>query len=140
MNTLADRLKLAREQAGLTQKELADRAHTGQSTVASIERGRNSGSTLLTKFAMILHVEPLWLAEGRGPMRRTGEPPAPYRVKTVEPSEDLNVDEHTQRLITLYNALPESDQQSLLNALEEKVSHYDALMAELLRKRPPPGS
>jgi transcriptional regulator with XRE-family HTH domain len=70
MSTLRERLIEAREAAGLSQEALATRAHCGQSTVASIERGRNKGATPLPMLAHILHVEALWLVEGKGPKRR----------------------------------------------------------------------
>ena len=70
MNTLKERLKEARTEAGLSQAALAKRAGCGQTTIASVENGRNQGSTILPRLAEILGVEPLWLAEGRGQKRR----------------------------------------------------------------------
>jgi transcriptional regulator with XRE-family HTH domain len=46
MKTLAERLSEARADAGLSQGALAKQAGCGQSTIASIERGRNQGSTI----------------------------------------------------------------------------------------------
>ena len=65
-------MKSAREAAGLTQDALAKRAHCGQTTIASIENGRNEGATPLPMLAHVLGVEALWLAEGKGPRRREG--------------------------------------------------------------------
>jgi transcriptional regulator with XRE-family HTH domain len=70
MNTLKDRLKEARKAAGYSQAALADLAKCGQTTIASIENGRNQGSTVLARLAEILGVEPLWLSEGRGCKKR----------------------------------------------------------------------
>lgn len=69
MKTLSERLAEARTAAGLSQAALANLAGCGQSTIGSIERGRNQGSTVLPRVAEILGVSALWLAEGRGPMR-----------------------------------------------------------------------
>jgi len=69
MKTLAERLSEARADAGLSQGALAKQAGCGQSTIASIERGRNQGSTILPRLAELLNVSALWLAEGRGPKR-----------------------------------------------------------------------
>lgn len=70
MDNLSARLKAAREAKGLSQAQLGKMAHCGQTTIASIENGRNKGSTKLAVLAAILGVEPLWLAEGRGPKER----------------------------------------------------------------------
>lgn len=70
MSTLRERLRSAREAAGLTQDALAKRAHCGQTTIASIENGRNKGATPLPMLAHVLGVEALWLVEGKGPRRR----------------------------------------------------------------------
>ncbi len=44
----------AREAAGLTQQELAEKAHIPQTTVARIERGQNTSISTLTKLANAL--------------------------------------------------------------------------------------
>lgn len=67
MSTLKDRLIEARQEAGLSQADLAARVSCGQTTVASIENGRNKGATPLVKIAHVLGVNPLWLVEGLGP-------------------------------------------------------------------------
>ncbi|ERL66638.1 helix-turn-helix transcriptional regulator [Schleiferilactobacillus shenzhenensis] len=46
----------AREKAGLTQQELADRAEVPQSTIARIERGRNTSIDTLSKIAAALNL------------------------------------------------------------------------------------
>lgn len=72
MNNLAERTKKARKEAGLSQAELAKAIGTGQSTIASIENGRNQGSGFLVDIARVLGVRPDWLASGREPMRDDG--------------------------------------------------------------------
>ena len=69
MSTLAERLKQARKEAGLSQGALARLVGTGQSTIGSIENGRNQGSGLLVDIARVLAVSPDWLARGHGHMR-----------------------------------------------------------------------
>lgn len=66
MKTLAERLKEARSDKGLSQTALAKLVGIGQATVASIENGRNRGSTYITKIARVLNVSPEWLADGIG--------------------------------------------------------------------------
>jgi len=70
MSTLRERLIEAREAAKLSQAQLAKLAHCGQTTIASIERGRNKGATPLPMLAHVLCVEALWLVDGKGPKRR----------------------------------------------------------------------
>lgn len=70
MITLRELLIEAREAAKLSQAQLAKLAHCGQTTIASIERGRNKGATPLPMLAHVLCVEALWLVEGKGPKRR----------------------------------------------------------------------
>lgn len=67
MNTLADRLKEARKDAGLTQRELAQAAGIQQPVISQIEKGTNLQSAHIAKLAHACGVEALWLSEGRGP-------------------------------------------------------------------------
>lgn len=71
MNNLANRLKHARELAGLSQASLAKIIGSGQSTIGSIENGRNQGSGKLLQIARALHVRPEWLETGRGEMKES---------------------------------------------------------------------
>ena len=64
-NTLAYRLKISRQNKGLSQSELAKAARISQSAVAAIETGRNKSSTHIAKFAAILGINPIWLETGK---------------------------------------------------------------------------
>lgn len=66
MDTLAKRLKHARKTRGLSQAELANRLGVGQSTIASIENGRNQGSKFLVAIARELGTDAAWLEAGDG--------------------------------------------------------------------------
>ena len=68
MKTLQDRLKYARKEALLTQKELSSASGLSQSTIAQIESGRNSGTRFADKLADALNVSVNWLLTGLGPM------------------------------------------------------------------------
>lgn len=68
MDSLANRLRIAREKAGLSQAALAKLIGSGQSTIGSIENGRNQGSGKLLQIARVLSVSPEWLETGRGSM------------------------------------------------------------------------
>lgn len=69
MSTLKDRLAEARTEAGLSQAQLAKAVGAGQSTIASIENGRNKGSSLFLDLARALNVNVEWLMDGAGPKR-----------------------------------------------------------------------
>lgn len=69
MTTLKDRLAQARQDAGLSQAQLAKAVGAGQSTIASIENGRNKGSSLYLDLAKALGVNVEWLMAGTGPKK-----------------------------------------------------------------------
>ncbi len=90
MDSLQARLIMARKAAKLSQAALAKLAKCGQTTIASIENGRNHSSSILARVAAILNVEPLWLAEGKGPQRRDWQSRSQveaFKVSEPEPSE-----------------------------------------------------
>lgn len=68
MNTLAERLKYAREKLRLTQQEVANLAGMSQPTYYKIESGKTQRTTYLNELANILGVNPNWLAAGEGEM------------------------------------------------------------------------
>lgn len=112
MSTLKDRLAEARTESGLSQAQLAKAVGAGQSTIASIENGRNKGSSLFLDLARALNVNVEWLMDGTGPKRGdadsedipTRAPAAPWPFRTI-PEDQIR-------------GLPESQ----LNALEGAIS------------------
>jgi transcriptional regulator with XRE-family HTH domain len=63
------RLKKAREHAGYTQAELAEKAKVGsQVNISKLERMSASGSEFTVQYAMACGVNPVWLATGEGEM------------------------------------------------------------------------
>lgn len=67
--TIADRLKSAREDAGLTQEELAKVAKVTQSTIANVEGGLRKKPRELLAIARALNVHAEWLESGKGERR-----------------------------------------------------------------------
>lgn len=63
---IGKRLRQAREEAGLTVRELAERAHTTPKTIQDISDGKggNSGVGTLSDIARALGVRPEWLICG----------------------------------------------------------------------------
>lgn len=66
--TLAERLKKARNQRGLTQKALGDLIGVSQAAIQKIETGKASQTTKLIDLAKVLMVNPEWLSSGEGSM------------------------------------------------------------------------
>jgi transcriptional regulator with XRE-family HTH domain len=67
VNTIAFRLKSARDEASLTQQELADKAGVSQGTVANIESGARKNPRELLAIAKAVGVYPEWLKSGKAP-------------------------------------------------------------------------
>lgn len=67
--TLAERLKQARTQRGLTQKALADLIGVSQAAIQKIETGKAIQTTKIIDLAQALMVKPEWLSSGEGAMR-----------------------------------------------------------------------
>lgn len=61
------RLRSAREAAGLSQQQLADKCGVGQGSISKIERGDQDKSVHTPELADALGVTARWLATGRGP-------------------------------------------------------------------------
>ena len=68
MNTFAERLRIARESRKLKQPQLAKAAGLSQSAISNYETQRRTSSRGILKLAAALKVNPVWLAEGIGPM------------------------------------------------------------------------
>lgn len=64
--TIAERLKQARDELGLTQIQLAAKAAVTQSTIANIENGIRKRPRDLVNLAKALNVDPAWLESGKG--------------------------------------------------------------------------
>ncbi|NQW92667.1 MAG: LexA family transcriptional regulator [Polaromonas sp.] len=64
---ISERLKEAREAAGLKQQELATAAGVSQGTIANIESGLRKNPRELLAIAKALNVQPEWLKNGKSP-------------------------------------------------------------------------
>lgn len=65
LDSVGKRVAYTRKYRSLTQQELADRAGIAQSSLASLEAGRNKGSRSLVSLAKALGVPPEWLDSGQ---------------------------------------------------------------------------
>ncbi|MDH2051185.1 LexA family transcriptional regulator [Achromobacter marplatensis] len=111
MSALKDRLAEARTEAGLSQAQLAKAVGAGQSTIASIENGRNKGSSLFLDLARALNVNVEWLMDGAGPKKGdAGASPSTVR----EPAAPWPFPEISERDV---RALPPAQLNALQGAL-----------------------
>ena len=77
VNSIADRMKQAREAAGLTQPQLAKKAGVSPGTIGNIESGTRKQPRELLAIAAALRVTPTWLQSGALPMRPSNIEEAP---------------------------------------------------------------
>lgn len=70
METVGDRVRQARKEAGFTQKQLAKKVGISQSSISELEGGDTSETPAIVKIAVACKVSPYWLDAGGGPMRR----------------------------------------------------------------------
>ena len=71
MQTLGERLRTARNNSGMTMRELAAKTGCTYALISQIETGMNRRSHLVPQFAAVLKVDPLWLSEGYGGQTET---------------------------------------------------------------------
>lgn len=101
--TLAERVKLARAHARLTQVQLARKTGIKQPTISDLERGEQTGSAYTTQIAHACGVSPLWLATGRGDMNAS------------EAEEEMPLSDDEVRLLGMFRGLPEDFQQHIMS-------------------------
>jgi transcriptional regulator with XRE-family HTH domain len=61
-----DRLKVAREKAGLTQTQLAEAVGMTQATISELERGKSASTAFNARIAKECSVSAIWLETGEG--------------------------------------------------------------------------
>ena len=64
--TLGDRLRFARDSAGLNQLQLAEKSGVSQATISALEKRRSVRSVYTSQLAKALGVSYEWLASGVG--------------------------------------------------------------------------
>lgn len=128
-DSLADRVKYARSQIGLTQQELADNSHIPMSTIQSIEYGntKNPGYSHMLALCRVFRVSVETLA-GEPPIITSIEPPAVVepavldKIKAAAREGAASVqseDPRKRALISWIVRLDEPDLSALIRTLEE---------------------
>lgn len=109
----AQRIRLARRHAGLSQTHLAQKVGVRRSAVSHWEsaKGKNPSVNHLRAIATVTQVQFEWLATGRGAMQVSAE----QALDSVAAAEAMVVDDEAEmRLIGVFRALPANARVVLL--------------------------
>ena len=119
--SLGDRLKQAREKAGLSPTELASRAQVTTSAISQIESGLTKNIRLGNFFRMVhaLHCDPEWLATGKH--SGVKEDSADYSALAPRQAE----------LLSLFDFMDEAAQENLLQTATLLSGRLDAAKLSL---------
>ncbi|HCD7554180.1 TPA: helix-turn-helix domain-containing protein, partial [Citrobacter farmeri] len=122
---LSDRISARRKALGLTQQQLADMVKKSSVSVFKWESGQTEpkGKTLFA-LSSALKCSPTWLLFGD-----EEQTPTPVDLLPIE------LDDRQNRLLELFDSLPESEKESYLNELEARVENFNRLFEELLKVR-----
>lgn len=123
--SLNERIAARRKELGLSQQKLADMVGRSHVTVYRWETGdaEPKGKNLFA-LSNALRCSPTWLLFGD-----EDKHPEP-------PNESAPVlDEQQQRMLQLFDALPESEKASIISELEVRVDNFNRLFNEMLKVR-----
>lgn len=83
--TIGERVKRARQHAGINQRELAKAIGISQPSLSELERGESRSSAYLVQIASACGIDATWLATGKGEMTAAiKEAPKQYQVHELE--------------------------------------------------------
>jgi len=112
MNSLSDRIRLARRRRGLSQAALAARVGVTGSAVGHWERRSGSDPSLksIRAISIVLEVPLEWLSTGRGQMQieSAGAPEV----------DSIYIESEEKQLVSLYRLLPSRSRDIVLQILE----------------------
>lgn len=88
-----DRLKAAREKAGLTQAQLGEAVGMTQATISDLERGKSVSTAFNARIAEACGVSSIWLEIGRGDMepRPANREPAAITARDLFALEAMHI-------------------------------------------------
>lgn len=134
MSTLKDRIKQAREFAGLKQKELAERVGVSQPVISQLERGESLKSVHLIKIAEVCGVSAAWLSsgKGRGPHEAVLEAEEAIGKKTRTAADLVR----TMLATSAGKALPQEARDRLMDAASESTDSPSNVIRADFSRRP----
>ncbi len=86
--TLSERIHLARKQANLTQKELANQVGISQTAIHKLEGGSSKSSRRTVAIALACGVDPIWLDTGRGEVSLHGARSDTGQTGFIRPTQE----------------------------------------------------
>lgn len=129
MTTFTERINQALSEAeGIKQIDLARACGVSTASVSAWFSGdtKSLRGSNLTKVAALLRVNPLWLAESRGPKH-----PGGVTTESVLPS----LNPRQQALLGLFDGLTDSQQEEEIRRLQAQKQQNDELLTELLKRK-----
>ena len=128
METVAQRLKIAREAKGWNQRKLALASGLTPSAIGNIEAGTRQAKGSLPQIADALGISYRWLAHGEGDMKSTDQGPA---HSTLSP--------HAIELAEMFDLIPATDRirraQAYTQAMTAIVSVLEGRATALPERR-----
>ncbi|MDU4655376.1 MAG: helix-turn-helix domain-containing protein [Klebsiella oxytoca] len=123
--SIGERIRARRKDLNHTQRTLAKALKISHVSVSQWERD-DSEPTGKNLFALskILKCSPTWILFG-------DDEQAPDSL----PAEELPLDDRHRELIELFDALPESEQDSQLELMRARVENFNRLFEEMLETR-----
>lgn len=127
MDTLAKRVKFARERLQMNQETLAKLSGLKQPDISKIERGKILRTTGLIGLAVALQVRPEWLDTGDGgmipdgPIQRQADPPAEVAGEASATAMEIAL---------LYDLIPVSDRVRRTRAYNAATAAILAVLEE----------
>lgn len=123
--TLNERIRARRIDMDMSQQKLADAVKVSHVTIFKWENGDTEpkGKNLFS-LSRVLKCSPTWLLYGDD-----SSSPTPANELPTE------LDERQQKLLDLFDSLPESEKERHITDLEIKVDGFNALFEELLTAR-----
>ncbi len=122
MNTLTERIRAARVEAGLSQTDVAKALRISASAVNQWEQGFTKNIKLTHFFALakLLGHDPRWLATGKAPSRLRG-------TAATTPAPDFPAPTSEERALLHYvRHMPNTLQKLVLRLLRELSNIYDS--------------
>ena len=130
----ADRIRMARRSAGLSQSKAAQALNVDRGTVGHWERGAGHRPTSgnLMQLAVLMAVSYEWLATGRGSMQLSSDEVPAVRLDCFAQSDD------EEALLLAFRKLPAHRRKAVVDLARSDANHAPATRGTRDPSPPPP--